>query len=44
MEGTSKLFFRFFQFCVHCTVIIDDGEWLIHIRVWVGGQGVGIIS
>ena len=20
------------------------GAWLIHIRVWVGGQGVGIIS
>ena len=19
-----------------------DGVWLIHIRVWVGGQGVGI--
>ena len=27
----------------------DEGDgigagWLIHIRVWVGGQGVGIIS
>ena len=37
------------EFCVHCIVIMNDGGWdrwgwLIHIRVWVGGQGVGIIS
>ena len=38
------------ELCDHCVVIVNDGGdgigggWLIHIRVWVGGQGVCIIS
>ena len=37
------------QFCYHCIVIMNDGGWdrwgwLIHSRVWVGRQEVGIIS
>ena len=38
------------EFCVHCIVIMNDGGWvgggrgvLIHIRVWLGGQGVGYL-
>ena len=37
------------EFCVHCIVIVNDGwmgwvgGWLIYIRVWVGGQGVGFM-
>ena len=36
--------------CVYCIVIMNDGGdgigggWLICIRVWVGGQGVNIVS
>ena len=38
------------EFCAHCIVIMNDGGWvgggrgvLIHIRVWLGGQGVGYL-
>ena len=38
------------EFDVHCIAITHDGDgigkggWLIYIRVWVGEQGVAIIS
>ena len=39
------------EFCVHCIVIMNGGSGgggggggLIQIKVWVGGQGVGITS
>ena len=36
------------EFCAHCIIIMNDGGWvgggwLVHIRVWVGGQAMGII-
>ena len=27
----------------HCFVTPNDGGWIIYVKVWVGGQGLGII-